>query len=400
MKKEKSERKVLFAHDGPLFKDAAGNYYGIHITNKIKERYLYMGGKMTALMRTKQIPQENISKYSPINPDNFGVIEIRDDFKKMTRFLFDKKEVEKIVEQAVLDHDIIVARIPSMLGSIAITYANKHKKPLMCEFVACSWDALWNHSLKGKLVAPYFFIRQKLRMKNEVPYVVYVTKEFLQQRYPTKGISTNCSNVELKEVKEESLIARKEKINSYTQGEVLTLCTVAAIDVLYKGQADVIEALHKLKKQGVNFKYKLIGQGNPAYLQSKIDKYNLNDNVEIVGPLKHDEVFEFLKKIDIYIQPSKQEGLPRAVIEAMSMACPVLGARTGGIPELIDNKYIFEKGDVNKIAELLGMLKKDELLQMAETNFNTSKDYVSHVLAERRFSFYDRFLEDHGLNNN
>ena len=52
----------------------------------------------------------------------------------------------------------------------------------------------------------------------------------------------------------------------------------------------------------------------------------------------------------VYIQPSRIEGLPRALIEAMSRGCACVGSSVGGIPELLNNQYIHEVNDYNSLA--------------------------------------------------
>ena len=62
---------------------------------------------------------------------------------------------------------------------------------------------------------------------------------------------------------EESVLQRRlRKIESYTSDSVLTIGTAAGLDVPYKGQQFVIEAMGKLKKQGITqFRYSVIGGG-------------------------------------------------------------------------------------------------------------------------------------------
>lgn len=68
------------------------------------------------------------------------------------------------------------------------------------------------------------------------------------------------------------------------------------------------------------------------------------DRVVFKGQMKHQQVLEWIDSLDIYIQPSMQEGLPRALIEAMSRACPAIGSSTGGIPELLPSDAILKEG--------------------------------------------------------
>ena len=120
--------------------------------------------------------------------------------------------------------------------------------------------------------------------------------------------------------------------------------------------------------------------------------------MEVVGPLPHNKVFDYLEKIDVYIQPSKQEGLPRAVIEAMSKACPCLGARTAGIPELIPDEGIFEPGNIEQIVAKLRLMNTDWLAKNAKMNFGTSKNYQTEILESERNAFYKTFMIDWNLN--
>ncbi|MFR9276345.1 glycosyltransferase [Finegoldia magna] len=86
----------------------------------------------------------------------------------------------------------------------------------------------------------------------------------------------------------------------------------------------------------------LQGGGNQDYLLSIAKTYHVEDRVIFWGRLSPEKVQEWMDKVDIYIQPSLQEGLPRSVIEAMSRGCLVLGARTG-IPELLDPRFVVKR---------------------------------------------------------
>lgn len=383
--------KLLFVHDGPLFKNKS-YIYGNQINNHLVDRYVKIGSSITFLMRLKEIQNGECANYAIVDHPAFHFIEIPN-FKSVRDYK-NKFRAEKIIKNAVDTHDVIIVRLPSAAGVIAFNYAKKIKKPVLVEFVACVFDALWNYDWRGKLLAHYK-LKGYQKLMLQATHTIYVTNQFLQNRYPTIGKSIGCSDVEIAPLNEAVMNRRLEKIslNEFP----LILCTVAAIDVPYKGQADVIKAISILKKEGVQFKYKIIGQGNPQRLNKIIEDNDVNDLVEIVGPLPHEKVFEYLENIDIYIQPSKQEGLPRAVIEAMSKACPCLGARTAGIPELMPDEGIFEPGNIEQIVVKLRLLNTDWLAKNAKVNFETSKQYQTEALNEKRTAFYKTFLEDSNL---
>ena len=189
---------------------------------------------------------------------------------------------------------------------------------------------------------------------------------------------------------EESILqSRLKKINQMT--DVLTIGTLAQVDLRYKGQEYVIRALAKLKKEGRIYKYKMAGSGDHEYLKKIAIKNGVMNQIEFCGVLSHEAVFSWIDDIDLYIQPSKAEGLPRSMVEAISRACPAAGADVGGIGELIDTNWMFQRGNVKNIANMLENITKDKLRCAAETNFNTAKSYDKNFLEKKRKDFYMRF---------
>ncbi|OYQ43948.1 glycosyltransferase family 4 protein [Flavobacterium aurantiibacter] len=387
-------KKVLFVHDGPLYVNPEETrFYGIHYNNKLVERYLYFGDSVTFLMRSETIDETTASKYTEITREDFNFTAVPN-FKSL-RSRHNKAAAKEIVKKAVAEHDVIIIRFPSAIGVLAFYEARKLGKPILAEMVACVFDALWNYDWRGKILAVYKYLQYKVHLKRTT-HTVYVTKKFLQNRYPSTAKSINCSNVVIEEVLEENLQKRISKIKE-TDLSKLTIATVGSLDVVYKGQADVLKAIKILKDQGFICYYKIVGQGTGNRLAALINKYGLNHQVQIVGPLKHNEVFDFLDSIDLYVHPSYQEGLPRAVIEAMSRACPILGSTTGGIPELIEPQYIFSTRDSNRIAQLIKSTTKEQLESQARYNFEASKDYIKSNLDQRRQEFYAEFKKEMNL---
>jgi glycosyltransferase involved in cell wall biosynthesis len=386
--------KVLFVHDGPMLCNLDKTvFYGVHYKDEIVERYSFFGDVVSFLMRYKTIPDAEGEKYTKISHPAFKPIEVPN--YKSIQSRLKKGEAEKIIEKAVAEHDIILLRLPSANGVIAQRYARKYNKPVFVEVVACVFDALWNYDWRGKLMAHYKMWKYKQHIKDS-KHVLYVTRDFLQSRYPTTGKSIGCSDVILKHFDDSILSKRLAKIDN--QAEPLIIGTVAAIDVPYKGQADVIKALYLLKQKGkTNYIYKIVGQGKPDLLQKLIDKYKLKDQIEIIGSLPHDKVFDFLDSLSLYIQPSKQEGLPRSVIEALSRACPVLATNIAGNPELVDNEALYKAGDVKALVSMLENPENLPLSKWSANNFAKANLYTADVLNEKRLAFYREFLKDNNI---
>lgn len=388
-------KKVLFAHDGPLYKDKNGNYYGVTLNDSVRERFLALGDTVTFLIRVQHFTEGELPKrLSIIQNTSFEVIEIPNS-KSIKGFIKNYWKVRKIIQRAVKEHDILIARIPSLSGKLAFYSAKSAGIPTMVECVGCTFDAYWNYNWKGKVIAHYKKYQQANILK-DASHVIYVTNEFLQKRYPTFGEYVNCSNVELRSWNDRLLTERLRKIQHFDKSKKIVLGTAAAL-VPYKGQDDVIRAIRLLNQQGLQFEYRVAGNGDPAYLKRIMDKENIADQVKILGPVPHEKMIDFYSDLDFYIQPSKTEGLPRAMIEAMSTACVCIGARTAGIPELIRDELIFMPGDYNALAKIILMTNKAAMRDVAKENFENAASYKLDVINGRRFDFYRKFKKTFGI---
>lgn len=382
----------LFCYDGPIMKDDNGNYYGTALNDEMFERYKLLSNDINIIIRVNNLKQEEISnKYSTLSKNEYSVIECPN-LSSLKGILIDRKKAKKLLEDNIKKSDYIIIRLPSVIGNLAVKIAKKLNKPYLVEVVGCPWGSLWNHSIKGKLVAPFITYSTKKNVKY-APYVLYVTEKFLQKRYPTNGKQISCSDVIIDTSNRNVLKNKLERIES-KNSTTITMATLAAVNVKYKGQQDVIKAVYELKKLGKVVKYKIIGGGDDSYLRSLTNKYNLQENIEFLGNIPHENIFDILDDIDIYIQPSKQEGLPRAVIEAMSRACLCIGTNVGGTPELLEKQYIYKKGDINQLIKLIDNVTKKELISQANRNFNESCKYEKNILIERRKKFFLEYKEN------
>lgn len=303
--------------------------------------------------------------------------------------------------QGMIDKSTLLAvRCPSIIGLVAAKMAMKCGKPYLTESMGDAWDAFWNHGALGKVAAPVFDYATK-KCVSHGNYALYVTERYLQERYPCKGLIVFASNVLLKTVDEDVL---KRKLASYDTprpaDRPITLMTTGAVDVAAKGQRFVIRAIPALNRKGIKVKYMIVGGGDKTKLETLANNLGVADQVEIMGRQSLDKVFELLETVDIYIQPSLQEGLPRSVIEAMSKGCIVIGFPTGGIPELLPDECLARRKSVSDIVEHIAYvigLPANERKMMSKRNFEKSKEYLSDVLDARRNDFFNKIKNE--INN-
>ncbi len=381
---------LLFVHDvkareydGEIF----ARSYGYDVW---KERYLTSFEKVTVCCRVSKSEADLNGKVDKATGPNV----VFD--KRIKSFfgpdVFFSRRIKKILRENINNSEAVIVRLDSFLGLQTIYECRKSGKPYLIELVGCAWDSFWNHGISGKILAPYLFLRTKKEVKR-APFVVYVTSKFLQKRYPTLGENTNISNVQL-DVQGPEVLESRIKKTEENNGKIV-LGTAANVNIRYKGMQFVIEALGILKKQGYdNFEYQLLGQGDNSYLKKVAELNGVQDKVTFLGSYPHEKVFDWLKsRIDVYIQPSLQEGLPRSVIEAMSVGLPCIGSDVAGIPELLDENWVFKRrgNKAKAISELLKALSVEELKQQSYRNFDEAAKYDYQVLLKKRKDIFERF---------
>jgi glycosyltransferase involved in cell wall biosynthesis len=264
----------------------------------------------------------------------------------------------------------------------------------MVEVVGCPWDALWNHgSLAAKLLAPrsYALTRRCIAM---APFALYVTQRFLQRRYPCSGETIGCSDAAVDPPAESVLAQRLETIDGTRNGRPWTLGMVGSADVNYKGHDTALKALRLLARSGLNVRLRCLGGGDPSRWRARARALGVDGLVEFTGTLPHGPaVFAWMDALDVFVIPSLQEGLPRALVEAMSRGLPAVGARTGGIRELIGPEYIHPRRDPRRMAEILERLlvRRGEMRSCAMRNWEAAKAFSPDVLDVARSRFLERF---------
>jgi len=181
-----------------------------------------------------------------------------------------------------------------------------------------------------------------------------------------------------------------------------TIGLIGSMEVAYKGHSTAFRALKLLSERGYNHRLRIIGAGDPAPWAERARCEKILDRVEFGGNLASGRpVLEWLDDVDIYIQPSRQEGLPRALIEAMSRGCPAFGSTAGGIPELLCPECLHQPGDYARLAELIERAYVDKPWrdQLIARNFLASLDYFDSVLDPRRDSFWSEVAQLARLSN-
>ncbi len=397
------EARYMVTPDGAVWSD-----FGM--AHKFWERYLEVFDGVTIVARARRV-EPQLDGWLPVIGKGIQFHAVPD-FHGPWQYLRHAIHVRAAVRSQIPNLGAVILRVPSLLGNIMEESFTQTCQPFALEVVADPYEVFGPGVVQHPL-RPFFrwyFSRRLRRQCLHAAAVAYVTKAALQQRYPTTGTSANISDVDLTEeavrgsvfqtyysnieLDSESVV---DRIHYAKQQGPYQLVTVGSLAQLYKGSDILIEAVAHCVQQGVNLTAVIVGDG--MYKQELIglaERLGISSRIHFVGHLPAGgAVREVLDASDLFVLPSRTEGLPRAMIEAMARGLPCIGSDVGGIPELLDATELVPVSNSIELA-----LKIQHILQnpsrmetMSRKNIATAMEYRDTILSARRKYFYQHVRE-------
>lgn len=381
--------KVAFIHDHP-FLEKDGLYYSTSgLPASAWDRYLVNGNHLCVFGRNAKTGAKSLSSRENVS---FQLSKV---YNSPLDIVLRKKAVKTELRDFISEMDCVVLRIPSILGLMGCEISKELGKPYLLEVVADAYESYRHYgNLLGLAFAQLYDIWTR-KLVSESKYTLYVTQEYLQNRYPNSNKQLACTNAVINPVQDLILYNRIKKIetnesNRFVCGEI------GDVSVKFKGCHIMLQAMKLLKDEGLIVEFHVVGGGSPEKMMKLASKLGVLENFYFDGFISHDKIFEFYDNIDVYVHPSFQEGLPRVVVEAISRGCPCAVSTAAGTPELVEDKYLHKPGDAKKLASDIKKLMQDknEIKRVAKINFNHAKNYYSDELDRRRAEFYGDFFKN------
>lgn len=117
------------------------------------------------------------------------------------------------------------------------------------------------------------------------------------------------------------------------------ICLAVGRLVHIKGYDILIEAIKEAVAEIPNLVGVIVGEGEMREeLTRQIEKTGLNGKILLPGYLPRESILSALASCDIFAMPSRYEGTPIALLEAGSLACPIIASNAGGMPELVSHE--------------------------------------------------------------
>lgn len=397
------EARYQIARDGSVWSQAG-------MARPFWERYLDVFDRVRVVARATRVenPPEG---WLPVTGKNISFCPIPD-FLGPWQYLQQYRVVRKAIRAAIPKDGALIMRVGSQIANVMSSELRHSGYPYALEVIGDPYDVFAPGVVEHPL-RPFFrwhFANSLRKQCLNAIGVAYVTRHSLQNRYPTRRISESLSDVELTgdavlggiastyfssiELEASSIAEGMRKARTAGPYRIITVGSLAQ---MYKGVDVLIEAISLCVQGGLDVSATVVGDGKfRASLEALARSRGVEERLEFAGQLTAGKaVRDRLDQADLFVLPSRTEGLPRALIEAMARGLPCVGSAVGGIPELLAEDDVIPPSNPKalalKIQEVLGQPARMDA--MSNRNQAISLEYGDQVLRQRRQTFYRHVLD-------
>ncbi len=311
-------------------------------------------------------------------------------------FCLRARAVRRAALRAVGEADAVLLKAPSPLTCLIEPALHRMGRPFALQVIGDPWGTYAKGATRHPLrpVLRSVLTRLTAAQARHAAAVSYVTRESLQARYPAAELAfrTGVSDVQLAD---DAFVAEPRAVRD--EASPLRLIAVCALEQPYKGIDVLLRALAVCAAGGLDFRLSIVGDGRlRAELAELAAQLGIGERVEFRGALPAGpRIVEALDGADLFVMPSRSEGLPRAMVEAMARALPCIGSATGGIPELLDAEDLVAPGDARELAARIAevALSPERLRRMSERSLGRAGEFRDDALRGRRREFLVRLQE-------
>lgn len=383
--------KTLVVTDAHLYKTPDGKVWTKTIYgNDFWGRYLNIFDSIDIAARMCKATYKDVDGF--LRVDGEGI-----DFRPMPmarggkEYIKHMPEIFNCAKQVVKDERCAIIRLPSIIGTFIFPQIQKAHIPYGIEVVANPNETFSNPVIRAVLT------KQLKGAALSANGVAYVTEFALQAQYPSYAQINGTDNNHFEE-HYSSITLEPESIGQprIYQGKHKYKLVHTSNNISHdeKGHSVVIKVIKILRDKGYDVEVNFIGDGPMRpHFERMAQELGIDKYVHFIGWLaSSSEVRKVLNENDIFIFPSISEGLPRSVIEAMSVGLPCVASRVGGIPELVSDQFLFDPKDVEGFACGVEKLITHSFLMETESKRSILKasEYTVPVLEKRRNSFYSK----------
>lgn len=167
-----------------------------------------------------------------------------------------------------------------------------------------------------------------------------------------------------------------------------------------KGLEYLISAMPRILNRFPDARLQIVGDGNyKEYLENLSKKLLSDKSIDFAGEIPPKRLLSFYENASVVVQPSIYESCGIPILEAMSMQKPVVGARAGGIPELVRNGetgLLFEPKNGVELADAISTILSDASYakKLGQTGRSVVAEHFTwEVVAQKTLELYEDIIE-------
>lgn len=386
---------MLMIQEEHFLQDEDGNVYSSRVlSNEIFSRYLTYFNQLIVFARVEKIKKAEASDVKLIDLPGVQFIFIPD-FRGPKGLMRHSFKIIKTFKKACKNVDVVYLRAPSLLTLFLYRFIPSKLKIGM-EFMMGANYFIESDSIIAKFLNS-IIDKEAKKLARTVNGSLYVTQYSLQEEYPPNKKAFDVESSDYFTCGVSDVVLKKEylyvKKKNNSNKNKWVLISIGFMDSYRKGQHILIEVVSLLKEKGCEVELRLIGEGKKKKeLQELAISMGVSANVKFLGKITNETVlFEELKKADIFLLPSKLEGLPRVIIEAMAVGLPVIASDVNGNRELVQKKLLVTDFMPESYASKVELLLNDTNYynRISIENYNKACRFLPGNLDSKRNSFFE-----------
>lgn len=287
--------------------------------------------------------------------------------------------------------DAVILRVPGFFPLVFGLMLIARRTPYAVEVMAdpALTYSKNSYNVRGRVLLKLVMVALTKLVCRKARWSSYVTARALQDAYPPgrDALATNYTTLNLPR----SFVRPQPR--ERRDPDTLRLVQVGVMQKHIKGQDIMIRAVALLKAAGVPCTLDFVGDGeNRRVFEAMAEEHGVADRIRFGGFASWgDELMARLDAADVFVLPSRQEGLPRALIEASARGLVCYASDLPGNRELVEGEHVVSPNTPEAWAAALGRahaLQGEAYRACSAASLAVAEGYVADVVHPKRLAFY------------
>lgn len=355
------------------------------------------------LQASKILPEVKLTLICPpdkifdnINLPHITILQMQETKNKLCELVFNKPLPKHVVQRVEkINPDIVfffnnfirhgLERYPTLLGMHNQLFINDKQ--------------FWRQGVSKTMLSLYLQRYCTLRSMRTADMVCF-DSDFSRQEAIENHISFKRGGVALYGINEQERCMSKKEYLIYGVPRLLYVSTIYP----YKNQIELVKGIAVLKNRGIKVQLDLIGSGPSTYtkkLQNIIQKYDLQNNVNLYGWMKHADVLKAIDQCDIFVYASSIETSGLGLMEGMARGAVIACNKESCMPEILqDGGVLFNIHSANDVADKIQKLLSSEGLRKQKSHraYEISKNYTWEKHVKKIYEIFKELLNERNTN--